>query len=120
MYLEGVHGVLIERRHKYNVAQYAPIEQLSSHFEACETGHLDIEQHQVWLDCLCQRDRLRSVARLPDDLDLNQLLKLETELVAGELFIVSDQNSESHSINTLPCARRSRVAHGFGAGRGSC
>jgi hypothetical protein len=67
-------------------------QEASRDLEARQSRHLDVQEDEVGLGALDRRQRLEAVARLGDDFDIVQVLELVAQLLAGERFVVDNQN----------------------------
>ena len=72
-------------------------EQPPGHLEPGQPRHLDVEEHEVGLVALDGGQRLDAVAGLRDDLDIAELLELVAQLLARQLLVVDDHDSQLRS-----------------------
>ena len=68
----------------------------STHPEAVEAGHLDVEQDQIRLLLGDGLDGLEAVAALADDLDVGLVLESVAHPLARERLVVHDQGPDFH------------------------
>ena len=66
--------------------------------EAVETGHLDVEEHQVGLLRLDRADRFAPVLACVDDLDVLERFEAELEALDGEFLVVDEDGPDCHVV----------------------
>ncbi len=65
--------------------------------ETVETGHADVQQHDVRLQRGDPRYRLEAVRRLARDDDIGNLVEHPAQAPPSDWFIVDDQDAQRHS-----------------------
>ena len=68
------------------------------HAEAVETGHLNVEEHQIRLQSLDLADRLTPVGTGVDDLDIFKGLQAHLQALNGKLLVVDEDGANGHSV----------------------
>ena len=97
-----VHGVDVERLDRVLVVGgdendrhgRLAIHQLAGQLEPGQTGHLDVEEHEVGRVAADRVDRFEAVAGLGDDLDAAHLVEDVAQLLARQLLVVDDHRAQ--------------------------
>ena len=66
------------------------VDQAARHLEPGESGHLDVEEHEVGLQPVDGVDRFEPVAGLPDHVDAAELPQQVAEFLPRQLLIVDE------------------------------
>jgi len=93
--------VLVESGHEDQCRRHIPaLEQPPCHLEPAQARHLDVEEHDIRLMSVDGLERLDAVCGLANDLHIPDLVELVAQLLAGQLLIVHDEDSEglSHAV----------------------
>ena len=93
MSFEGLHRVLIKGGDKDHQRQLGGIE-LAQNAESVESGHLNVEQHHVGSMTSDGRDGGWTVGGFARDLEVRLLRQKHSEPLAGEGFVIDDQNGK--------------------------
>jgi hypothetical protein len=65
----------------------------SDHVEAAQSGHLEIEQHQVGLEALDLDEGIVAVRSLADHLDIIHRVQFIPQHLTGDRFVIDDQGA---------------------------
>ena len=90
---EGLHRESVVRRHEDDHRQLMRL-QLGEHVEARESGHLDVEEHEVRAMFANRLERLAAVAALADDFDVVRHAQAQLQAAPRQRFVVDQQSAE--------------------------
>ncbi len=92
MLLEGAQRVLIERGDKYDMGQRLRI-QHAHQLQTADARHLDIQKQHIGFQPMDGGQRLQGMGALAQHLDATGGLQQQTQLLAGQGFIIDDERS---------------------------
>ena len=108
VHFECLDGMFVKGRHEdEHGGLLRAFNEAACQFEAAETRHLDVEEHEIRLVRIDGREGLQAIARVRHDLHIIQLLELVTQFVAGQLLVVNDHHSKGGHAVICSAARRS-------------
>ena len=84
--------------------------ELLGGLNAVLVGHADVEQNHVGVKLLDEAQRLPSVGRLADDLDLRVGSEQGPQASSDDAVVVSDQDADGHTAPPQPPSFRPRVS----------
>ncbi len=99
--LEGPDGVLVVRRDEDHRG-HALCPDGVDHREAIDARHLHVEQHEIRLPVLNQRDRLAPVSRRQHGLDARLMIEQQLHAVPRQRLVVHHEDRQRHGSSSGP------------------
>jgi hypothetical protein len=94
---EGLDGVLVVRGDEHDVR---PARQRARRLDAVHRGHVDVEEDDVRLEALRERDGLAAVGGLADDHELRpDVLEAADDLLAHQALVVGDERGRGGRVH---------------------
>ncbi len=91
--------VEIERReHEHARRLLRTVDDPARRLDAVDVRHADVHEHDIWMEVARERDRLCSVRRLADDVDVGLGVQDHPEAAAHESLVVREQDANRHRV----------------------